>query len=89
MSKDATWGGQLEMNALGKCFCFNAIVHQVGNPNIVQTFFEPMGSKPTIHLSYHLGKHYNSVRREDDTLELNKPPIIHCPISHNLELTLT
>jgi len=29
-------------------------------------FVPPIGSVPTIHISYHMGEHYNSVRRFDD-----------------------
>jgi hypothetical protein len=39
-----------------------------------------MGSVKTIHLSYHLGRHYNSVRREDDPN--NGKPL---DIGHDLE----
>jgi hypothetical protein len=84
MRKDGTWGGQMEMNALANSKKFNIIVHQVGNPNMVLKFHEPMGSVPTIHLSYHLGKHYNSVRRIDDLVEPGKIPIIDKPIGHDL-----
>lgn len=77
----------MEMNALAHIHKFNAIIHQVGNPNMVQAFHEPMGSVPTIHLSYHLGRHYNSVRREDDPIERGVPPIKKYPIGHDLEKT--
>jgi hypothetical protein len=82
MLKGGTWGGQMEMNALAHVYKFNAIVHQVDNPNMVQQFHEPMGSVPTIHLSYHLGRHYNSVRREDDPMLPKTKPL---PIGHDLE----
>jgi hypothetical protein len=42
---------------------------------MVQVFHEPIGSVPTIHLSYHLGKHYNSIRREDDPITENQAPV--------------
>ena len=35
MEKDSTWGGQVEINALGHRFEFNFIIHQVGAPNLV------------------------------------------------------
>ncbi len=59
------WGGQLEIQALSDMFKFNYIVHQVDIPNIVSYKF-PLDETPTIHLSYHLGKHYNSVRLIND-----------------------
>ena len=50
-------------------------MHQIGNPNAVTTIHEPIGSVPTVHLSYHLGRHYNSVRREDDPMMRGVAPI--------------
>ena len=38
------------------------------------------GNVPTIHLSYHLGEHYNSVRLLEDPC--NGPPL---PIGHELK----
>lgn len=69
MGKDATWGTQLEITALASNFNFNVIVHQVDNPSYAQSFNEPIEAYPIIHLSYHLGCHYNSVRRIDDKCE--------------------
>ena len=87
MRKDSTWGGQHELRALALQYKVNVIVHQVGGPNVVQTFHEPLGSVDTIHLSYHMGKHYNSVRRMDDTLKKDKSPIVYYPIGHDLTKT--
>ena len=85
MAKDAVWGGQLEMNALANAYKFNVIVHQVDNPSMAQVFHEPIGNVPTVHLSYHLGEHYNSVRRKDDTCTTGYAPITEYPIGHDLE----
>ncbi len=74
------WGGQLEIQALGDMFKFNYIVHQVEESNIVSEKF-PIDKVPTIHLSYHLRKHYNSVRLINDPC--NGVPI---PIGHELKL---
>ena len=79
--KDARWGGQLEMNALAQIHNFNVVVHQVDNPSMAQEFF-PWGTVPCLHVAYHLGEHYNSVRRADDTLE---GPAIDFPIGHILK----
>lgn len=43
----------------------------------------PWGSVPTIHLSYHLGEHYNSVRLFEDPCT---GPAIALPIGHELKL---
>jgi hypothetical protein len=52
---------------------------------MVQCFHPPMGSVPTLHISYHLNEHYNSVRRGDDEGHRGIPPIIEYPIGHDLE----
>jgi hypothetical protein len=44
----------------------------------------PWGTVPTLHLSYHLGEHYNSVRLLEDPC--NGPPL---PIGHELKLRET
>lgn len=85
MRQDGVWGGQMEMNALAQRFEFNLIVHQVGNPSMVQCFHEPLGKFPTLHLSFHLDEHYNSVRRGDDPCMRGEPPITHYKIGHDLE----
>lgn len=79
--QDARWGGQLEMNALAQIYRFNVVVHQVDNPGMAQEFF-PWGSVPTLHISYHLGEHYNSVRAAADPLT---GPAIDYPVSHILK----
>mmetsp|Transcript_8461 Transcript_8461/g.14204 ORF Transcript_8461/g.14204 Transcript_8461/m.14204 type:complete len:150 (-) Transcript_8461:206-655(-) len=86
MEKDGTWGGQVELFALANKFEFNIVVHQVGDPNIFHTIHEPQGSVPTIHISYHLGRHYNSVRREDDLLVEGVAPISGAyAVGHDIE----
>lgn len=85
MRKDGIWGGQLEMNAMAYCFNFNVIIHQVDNPSIVQVFNEPITKFPTIHLSFHLNEHYNSVRRGDDTCIRGESPIQAFPIGYDLD----
>lgn len=62
MAKDGEWGGQLEMTALSQLLKFNVIVHQIGGESMVQEVHSPLDSVPCLHVSYHLGNHYNSVR---------------------------
>jgi OTU domain-containing protein 3 len=85
MAKDGVWGDQLEMNALASSYKFNMVVHQVDHPSMVQCFHPPMGSVPTLHLSYHLNEHYNSVRRGDDVGTRGICPLKEYPIGHDLE----
>jgi hypothetical protein len=37
----------------------------------------PWGTVPTLHISYHLGEHYNSVRLIDDLEDAPAKPIGH------------
>ena len=69
------------MNALSQIYQFNVIVHQVDNPSMAQEFF-PWGSVPCLHVSYHLGEHYNSVRLATDPCN---QPAIDYPIGHQLK----
>ena len=73
------------MNALANCFRFNVIVHQLDNPSMAQIFHAPIGSVPTLHIAYHLGEHYNSIRRGDDTMIVGAPPVEFFPIGHDLD----
>ena len=59
---------------------FNCIVHQVDNPIMVFSNY-PLGSVKTIHISYHLGEHYNSVRLATDPCD--SVPLV---IGHELKL---
>ena len=44
--------------------------------------FYPWGTVPTLHISYHLGEHYNSVRAQADPLT---GPATDYPVSHILQ----
>ena len=57
------------------------IVHQVNNPSFAQEFW-PFGTVPTLHVSYHLGEHYNSVRLAADP---GSSAAIDFPIGHSLK----
>jgi OTU domain-containing protein 3 len=85
MEKDGIWGDQLETNALASCFKFNIIVHRVDTPSMAQVFHEPVGKFPTLHLSYHLGEHYNSVRRIDDPCVKGISPLDEYVIGHDID----
>lgn len=80
MEKDGEWGGNLEIQALSIRYQFNVIVHQLDAPIFGITNFDPNVVR-TIHLTYHLGEHYNSVRLADD-FNNNEPPE---PIPLNLK----
>ena len=86
MAKSGEWGGQIEMTALATALGFNIIVHQVDHPSMAQILNDPITDFPIVHISYHLGEHYNSVRRIDDAMIKGVPPIQGFPIGHNLDL---
>lgn len=73
------------MNALAMCFGFNVIVHCVDQPSLANVFNEPIGSVPTIHLSFHLDSHYNSIRRGDDPIIKGTLPLNEYEIGHDLD----
>ena len=85
MSNKGCWGGQMELNAMAHCFKFNVIIHQTDSPDQAHVYHEPIGSVPTIHLAYHLGCHYNSVRRADDPVVRNEVPVLKYPIGHQMD----
>ncbi len=60
MQRDGTWGGNLELVACSLRFQCNVIIYQLNAPNFEITNF-PKHSTKTLHLSYHMGEHYNSV----------------------------
>ncbi|KAF6262774.1 hypothetical protein COO60DRAFT_1699091 [Scenedesmus sp. NREL 46B-D3] len=64
MSKEGTWAGHMELQAASLLLQANIAVYQAGQPRWSVTNF-PAGSR-LLHLSYHDGEHYNSVRRADD-----------------------
>eukprot|EP00882_Tetradesmus_deserticola_P015984 GHRQ01017049.1.p1 GENE.GHRQ01017049.1~~GHRQ01017049.1.p1 ORF type:complete len:462 (+),score=221.66 GHRQ01017049.1:319-1704(+) len=64
MKKEGTWAGHIELQAASLLLQANIAVYQAGQPRWSITNF-PAGSR-WLHLSYHDGEHYNSVRRADD-----------------------
>ncbi|KAL4448444.1 hypothetical protein ABPG75_005663 [Micractinium tetrahymenae] len=64
MSRDGAWAGHLELQAASVLLQRNFSVYQAGQPVWhIRNFPE---DAPTLHLSYHQGMHYNSVRNADD-----------------------
>ncbi|GAX83222.1 hypothetical protein CEUSTIGMA_g10648.t1 [Chlamydomonas eustigma] len=72
MKKDGCWAGNLEIVAASNLLCCNIHVHQSGQPQ--WEFPEGGGcNQRALHISYHDGQHYNSVRNADD-LTSGTPP---------------
>jgi OTU domain-containing protein 3 len=66
MRKDGEWGGNLELQALSLAFNVNITVHQLEAPWFELINFD-LGDTRMVHLSYHDGDHYASVRNIGDT----------------------
>ena len=63
--QDGVWAGNLELQAASRMLRRNVCVHQAGQPAWELRNFDG-GSGHVLHLSYHDGLHYNSVRAADD-----------------------
>jgi hypothetical protein len=84
MQKDATWGGNLEIFAMSMKFNVNFYIYIYDHPMyIVKNFDLPMRN---LHLTYHDGSHYNSVRLKDD-LEEEIPQVIPLEMINCVEQT--
>lgn len=68
MERENVWGGNIELQALSCCLLLDVRIHQVGAPSydIKNDHGRRNKDKQTIHLSYHDGQHYASVRRIDE-----------------------
>eukprot|EP00775_Hariotina_reticulata_P002160 gene2160-2478_t len=64
MKKEGVWAGHMELQAASLLLSVNIAVYQAGQPRWAITNFPP--GSPQLHLSYHDGQHYNSIRRADD-----------------------
>jgi OTU domain-containing protein 3 len=72
MREDGEWGGNFELAAAVQCFGINIVVHNFQAPRYQLTCHDTTKAVKvvgggTIHVSYHDGEHYNSVRVLGDT----------------------
>ena len=65
MIQDGEWGGNLELQAMSMKFQVNFYIHIFQHPMLILHNFD--NPKKELHLSYHEGQHYNSLRLLDDT----------------------
>jgi len=73
MKRSATWGGQMEIQACSLAYSINVTIHQLSKPRWDIVNF-PISQVKTIHLSYHQGEHYSSVRKiGDETVKYGAP----------------
>ena len=52
---------------------------------MANVFIDPIGSVATLHLSFHLDSHYNSIRRGDDPMYTGVKPLKQYKIGHDLD----
>ncbi|XP_008788849.2 OVARIAN TUMOR DOMAIN-containing deubiquitinating enzyme 7 isoform X3 [Phoenix dactylifera] len=93
MEKDGTWAGHMELQAASLVTRRNICIHRLRSPRWYINNFSSHGAS-MIHLCYHDGEHYNSVRLKEDSCEGPAKPIIievdaNFPImDHNKKLTV-
>lgn len=66
MGEDGTWAGHMELQAASLVTHSNICIHRHMSPRWYIRNFDKHEAR-MIHLSYHDGEHYNSVRSKDDT----------------------
>ncbi|KAM0942738.1 putative ubiquitinyl hydrolase 1 [Dioscorea sansibarensis] len=68
MEKDGTWAGHMELQAASLVTRVNICIHRAMSPRWYIRNFQGQEAR-MIHLSYHGGEHYNSVRLREDSCE--------------------
>ncbi|PUZ49441.1 hypothetical protein GQ55_7G325900 [Panicum hallii var. hallii] len=66
MLKDGTWAGHMELQAASLLTRRNICIHMLNSPRWYINNFSGREAANMIHLSYHHGEHYNSVRLRED-----------------------
>ncbi|KAL8473063.1 hypothetical protein ACS0TY_029391 [Phlomoides rotata] len=75
MEEDGTWAGHMELQAASLVTRTNICIHRHMSPRwYIQNF--DIHETRMIHLSYHDGEHYNSVRAKEDTCSGPARPIV-------------
>ncbi|XP_075481943.1 OVARIAN TUMOR DOMAIN-containing deubiquitinating enzyme 7-like isoform X4 [Primulina tabacum] len=73
--EDGAWAGNVELQAASLVMRINICIHRHMSPRwYIQNF--DMHAVRMIHLSYHDGEHYNSLRSEDDDCSGPAKPIV-------------
>ncbi|GLT49378.1 hypothetical protein SLA2020_229390 [Shorea laevis] len=75
MAEDGTWAGHMELQAASLVTQSNICIHRNMSPPWYIKNFDSRGAQ-MVHLSYHDGEHYNSVRLKEDTCSGPARPII-------------
>lgn len=75
MEKDGTWAGHMELQAASLVTHSNICIHRISSPRWYIQNFDNREAR-MVHLYYHDGEHYNSVRLKEDTCTGPARPII-------------
>ncbi|XP_014509808.1 OTU domain-containing protein 3 isoform X2 [Vigna radiata var. radiata] len=75
MENDGTWAGHMELQAASLVTRCNICIHRHMSPRWYIRNFDDHGVR-MVHLSYHDGEHYNSVRLKDDPFDGPARPIV-------------
>ncbi|XP_055825620.1 OVARIAN TUMOR DOMAIN-containing deubiquitinating enzyme 7 isoform X1 [Solanum dulcamara] len=75
MEKDGTWAGHMELQAASLVTHTNICIHRHMSPRWYIQNFDNRESR-MLHLSYHDGEHYNSIRLKEDSCTGAPNPII-------------
>uniref|UniRef100_A0A7C8ZWS5 OTU domain-containing protein n=1 Tax=Opuntia streptacantha TaxID=393608 RepID=A0A7C8ZWS5_OPUST len=75
MEKDGRWAGHMELQAASLVTHNNICIHRHMSPRWYIRNFDNQAAQ-MIHLSYHDGEHYNSVRLKEDPCDGPARPII-------------
>ncbi|XP_028764036.1 OTU domain-containing protein 3 isoform X2 [Neltuma alba] len=75
MQNDGTWAGHMELQAASLVTHSNICIHRNMSPRWYIRNFNGCGAR-MIHLSYHDGEHYNSVRLKNDPGDGPARPIV-------------
>ncbi|CAN6250601.1 unnamed protein product [Urochloa humidicola] len=76
MLKDGTWAGHMELQAASLLTRRNICIHMLNSPRWYINNFSGREATNMIHLSYHHGEHYNSVRLREDPCQGPAMPVL-------------
>ncbi|CAL5070667.1 unnamed protein product [Urochloa decumbens] len=76
MLKDGTWAGHMELQAASLLTRRNICIHMLNSPRWYINNFAGREATNMIHLSYHHGEHYNSVRLREDPCQGPAMPVL-------------
>ncbi|KAG8043880.1 hypothetical protein GUJ93_ZPchr0458g22816 [Zizania palustris] len=76
MLKDGTWAGHMELQAASLLTRRNICIHMLNSPRWYINNFSGPEATSMVHLSYHHGEHYNSVRLREDPCQGSAMPVI-------------